>query len=271
MKMILFGRISMWKPILNQSCLLFFLLVVRQGSEINKIDELFLSSQKVSLHSDSTSKLSNSIPISSLNLIVNSSDFKVHNSPKAKFRISEGTTETLESEVKNSQKTQILLIVTIIGIILLAVGFMLFLVNRHRKCQLQLRHELEKGEMELQQQTLQVINLNNLIGDIETKLKAIKNDEKLIGKDVQRLLNDMFINRSFGKEWELLDRHFAKLHPNFNQQILKRHNNITLRERRLLALIRLDLSTREISRILSIEQRSVVMSRYRLKQKPGID
>ncbi len=172
-----------------------------------------------------------------------------------------------QARKESEQRTQLFLIITIIWVVLLAAGFIIYINRRNNRCQLELRTELEKGEMALQQQALQVINLNNHIEKIESKLKEIRKSEEVAGKDLQGVLNEMFVNRSFDKEWERLDSHFSKIHPKFSKTLIERHGHLTQKERRLLSLIRMDLNTREIARVLGIAQRSVVMSRYRLKQK----
>jgi len=171
-----------------------------------------------------------------------------------------------EIEIDEANKAQ--LITSIVGIIVFFLGITIFLACRNK--QLKLESEIEEGQSALQQQTLHMMNLNNSIQEIESGLKSMKRQEVVLGKDVQSLLNSIFVNRSFEREWEQLGTHFSKIHPNFNSQLLRRHDNLTQKERRLLALVKLDLNTREIAGILSIEQRSVVMSRYRLKQKLGL-
>ncbi|MEP1096801.1 MAG: tetratricopeptide repeat protein [Cyclobacteriaceae bacterium] len=178
--------------------------------------------------------------------------------------------EILQKQSEIDEANRALYITVIVAITILSLGITIFLIYRNRNKRLSLQSEIEKGQAALQQQTLHMMNLNNSIQEIETGLKSLKKKEMVLGKDVQSLLNNIFVNRSFEREWEQLETHFSKIHPNFNIQVLKRHDNLTQKERRLLALIKLDLNTREISNIFSIEQRSVVMSRYRLKQKLGL-
>ncbi len=205
--------------------------------------------------------------------VFNESTLNKYNNLRIELETSEKQREieVLQKQKEIDEKNQTLLIVSIVAILILSAGLATFLIYRHRNKQLKLRGEIEKGEMALQQQTLHMINLNNHIAEIENGLKSMKKKEVIGGKEVQGLLNNIFVNRSFEREWEQLETHFSKIHPNFNSQLLKRHDNLTQKERRLLALIKLDLNTREISGILSIEQRSVVMSRYRLKQKLGLE
>jgi len=176
----------------------------------------------------------------------------------------------LQKQSEIDEKSRALLVVSIIAVIILSLAITVYLILRNRNRQLKLNSEIEKGQAALQQQTLHMMNLNNSIQEIETGLKSLKKKEIIARKDVQSLLSNIFVNRSLEKEWEQLETHFSKIHPHFNSQVQKLHDNLTQKERRLLALIKLDLNTREISSVFSIEHRSVVMSRYRLKQKLGL-
>lgn len=178
--------------------------------------------------------------------------------------------EVLEKQGELDEANRALLVVSIIAVVLLSIALTVYLFFKHRNRQIRLKSEVEKRELELQQQTLHMINLNNSMAEVEVGLKSLKKKDTVVRRDVQALLSNIFVNRSMDKEWEQLETYFSKIHPKFNSQLLKRHENLTQKERRLLALIKLDLNTREISGILSIEQRSVVMSRYRLKQKLGL-
>ncbi|MEP5610956.1 MAG: tetratricopeptide repeat protein [Cyclobacteriaceae bacterium] len=178
--------------------------------------------------------------------------------------------EVLQKQSEINEAKRVLLVTSIISIVILSLGITLFLIYRNRNRQLRLQSEIEKGQAALQQQTLHMMNLNNSIQEIETGLKSLKKKETILARDVQSVLSNIFVNRSQEREWEKLETHFSKIHPNFNIQVLKRHDNLTQKERRLLALIKLDLNTREIAGIFSIEQRSVIMSRYRVKQKLGL-
>lgn len=205
--------------------------------------------------------------------VFNESTSKKYNNLRVELSTSEkqAEIEALQKQREIDEKNAALLIVSGIAVIILFLGFTIFLIYRNRNRQIKLQSEIEKGQSALQQQALHMMNLNNNIHEIEAGLKSMKKKEIVLGKDVQSLLNNIFVNRSFDKEWEQLETHFSKIHPNFNSQLLRRHDNLTQKERRLLALVKLDLSTREIAGILSIEQRSVVMSRYRLKQKLGLE
>lgn len=64
---------------------------------------------------------------------------------------------------------------------------------------------------------------------------------------------------------------FEKLHPDFRQSLQKIIPDITANELNLCSLLRLNLSSKEISQLLNITPSSVNKARYRIRKKIGID
>lgn len=60
---------------------------------------------------------------------------------------------------------------------------------------------------------------------------------------------------------------FEKVYPNFNDSLYKIIPNITAHELKLCSLIRMNLTAKEISRIMHITPASVNKARYRLRKK----
>lgn len=159
------------------------------------------------------------------------------------------------------------------GFSLEAVMFGLALGDRWQQQkihQMKLQNSIEKSELEIQQQTLHMINVGNRISEIEEGLKDLKRKDSLVPGDIQKLISKIMVNRSMEKEWETLEHYFSKNHGDFKEMLYAKHDNLTIQERRLSILIRMDLTNREMASILNIEQRSVVMNRYRLKKKLGL-
>lgn len=71
--------------------------------------------------------------------------------------------------------------------------------------------------------------------------------------------------------WELLKANFDNLHNGFFRNLKERHPELTTNDLRLCSYIRLNLSTKDISRLSGISEKSVEMARYRLRKKMGLD
>ncbi|MEO9868993.1 hypothetical protein [Ekhidna sp.] len=180
-----------------------------------------------------------------------------------------------KQELDNAKRVYLLII--IIAMAGLSIAIILILKNQHKNKhrkqkikQLELRQKIEKKEVELQQQTLHMINLNNSISEVEEKLQTVKQKEVVSSQDVQKVLSNITLSKSMDKEWQQLESYFCNIHPEFNSNLLSNSGKITHQERRLAVLIKLDLTNREISNLLNIEPRSVSMNKYRLKKKLGL-
>ena len=194
--------------------------------------------------------------------------------------------ETLEkeNEIDNLTRQQEIdkanrwtLIISFIAFIIVAVATVIILVLRHRFKEkqreireLELNKELQKHEMQIQHQTLHMINLSQNILEIEESLKEIKKKKEIPAADLQKVLSSIMVRKSMEKEWQQFETYFANIEQDFRTELKKRHENLTQQERRLASLIKLDLSNREVANLLNIELKSVTMSRYRLKQKLGL-
>jgi len=208
--------------------------------------------------------------------IYNSSSQRKFNNLKIELETSEKQKEieVLQKQQEVDRAKSYNLYLLIISISSLSVALFILLLYRHKNkqkrqkiIQLVLQKEVEKREAELQQQTLHMINMNNSMAEVEEKLKAVKRKETVSRQDVQKVLSNITVSRSMDREWQRFESYFSNIHPQFNNLLVKQHDNLTQQEKRLTALIRMGLSNREIAGLLNIESRSVIMNRYRLKQK----
>lgn len=68
-------------------------------------------------------------------------------------------------------------------------------------------------------------------------------------------------------EWNEFRKYFEEVNQHFFQKLHEAKPDLTEREQRLLALIRIGLNIKEIANLLHIEPNSVKIARYRLKKK----
>ncbi|HNS17022.1 MAG TPA: inorganic phosphate transporter [Bacteroidales bacterium] len=72
---------------------------------------------------------------------------------------------------------------------------------------------------------------------------------------------------SFSSEKENFYSQVEQIHKDFQMKLTTGHPQLTMQEKHLAMLIRLNLSTKEIATLLSISPKSVEVARYRLKKK----
>lgn len=135
-----------------------------------------------------------------------------------------------------------------------------------------LKLELELKSKELTTHTLHIIQKNQLLEELKSKLNLILKDEKRDQKkEIKTVLS--LINQSNHQDnnWEDFRIIFEQVHEKFFIELKRKANNLTPADFRLLALFKMNLSSSDIATILGISQDSLRTSRYRLRQKLNLD
>jgi DNA-binding CsgD family transcriptional regulator len=71
--------------------------------------------------------------------------------------------------------------------------------------------------------------------------------------------------------WEQFEIYFDQVHENFFKRLRQKYPDLTPKDQKLCAYLRMNLSTKEIAPLLNISVRGVEISRYRVRKKLGID
>jgi DNA-binding NarL/FixJ family response regulator len=109
------------------------------------------------------------------------------------------------------------------------------------------------------------------LAEVEESLRKIKTVSNGNPKEVQELLSSIHINKSLEKEWDNFTDYFGSVHVGFYEKFNGLFPNVTLSEKRLAGLIRMNMTNSEIAGILNIESSSVKTAKYRLKKKVGLN
>jgi DNA-binding CsgD family transcriptional regulator len=110
----------------------------------------------------------------------------------------------------------------------------------------------------------------NLEGELnEYKERNQRLEEKpSIGKtDLVGIFKLLESSLSNDFEWEDFKRRFKELNPNFLENLIKKHPNLSKSDIRLLTLIKVDYTQKEIANILGIEPDSVKKAKSRVRKK----
>ncbi|TKB97676.1 tetratricopeptide repeat protein [Pedobacter cryophilus] len=131
-----------------------------------------------------------------------------------------------------------------------------------------LKLELELKSKELTTHTLHIIQKNQLLEDLKSKLNLIlKDDKRDQKKEIKMVLGLINQNNNQDNNWEDFRIIFEQVHEKFFTELKKRANNLTPSDFRLLALLKMNLNSADIATMLGISQDSLRTSRYRLRQK----
>lgn len=131
-----------------------------------------------------------------------------------------------------------------------------------------LTQELEAQNKSLSTHTLHLVGKNKMLEDIQLKLNELLSvDREEQRKKIKGLIK--MIDRNFvqDKDWEDFSRIFGQVHKDFFEKLSHRTPDLTASDLRLAALIRLHLTSKDISSTLGISSDSLRIARYRLKKK----
>jgi ligand-binding sensor domain-containing protein/DNA-binding CsgD family transcriptional regulator len=144
---------------------------------------------------------------------------------------------------------------------------------------MQLRNDGLKSEMnhknkELANATLHLIQKNKTLTSLKIDLSKLlrnihsDNAEKQIVNSLLKKVNKDLRNE---KNWELFNNYFDDVHQDFISRLKENFSDLTPKELRLCAYLRMNLSTKEIAPLMNISVRGVEISRYRLRKKMKIE
>lgn len=135
-----------------------------------------------------------------------------------------------------------------------------------------LQNQLDAKSKELTSHALHVIQKNKMLDELKDKLRQIKQQHKKgeladVGKQIQQLINRINYSFSQDKDWKDFKKVFEEVHQDFFVQLQSQHPGLTPAETRLCALLKLNLSSKDISTIMGISTDSLRIARYRLRKK----
>lgn len=130
----------------------------------------------------------------------------------------------------------------------------------------QLKQELEFKNKELTAYTLNFVQKNELLLQLQEQINGIQqgnNSQKQLS-ELQRTLRQ---NVSIDRDWQDFRRFFEEVHSSFFVRLKDKHPDMSPNDLKLSALIRLNLSIKETASVLGISPESAKTARYRLRKK----
>lgn len=130
---------------------------------------------------------------------------------------------------------------------------------------LQLKNKELIGKAMIEMHRTEIIE--DILKDLkEVKLKAVKKEtQSAIDYIAKRLKRDTSSNI-----WEEFELRFEQVHDSFYKNLILEHPDLTPREKRLCALLKLNLTSKEIAQITGQTSKSVENARTRLRKRLNI-
>jgi len=135
-----------------------------------------------------------------------------------------------------------------------------------------LSEELSYKNKEITNFAMHIITKNDMLNSYKGKLKDLKNFEKEeLLKRIKLLINE--INQTLNRDRELIkfQQYINKINSDFFNRLREINPKLTNNELRLAALVKLNLSIKEIASLANKSTNAVEMARYRLRSKLGLE
>lgn len=134
-----------------------------------------------------------------------------------------------------------------------------------------LKLELEFRNRELASNSMNLIRRNEILSSVSDKLIEIQNEAK--GKETQLAINQ--ITQELQKItdhniWDEFKTRFNQVYSCFYTELLKDFPDLTPNEQKLCAFLRLNMSTKEISKLTGQRVNAIEIARTRLRKKLNI-
>ncbi|WP_218779811.1 tetratricopeptide repeat protein [Hymenobacter crusticola] len=131
-----------------------------------------------------------------------------------------------------------------------------------------LKQELALRSRELSTHTLHVIQKNQLLEDLRSQLdELVREDKRDQKKQLKQLLHQISQGFHHDQHWEEFRTTFEQVHQPFFDNLQQHCNTLTAGERRLVALLKMNLTSQDIATSLGVSLDSLRVMRYRLRKR----
>ncbi len=146
-------------------------------------------------------------------------------------------------------------------------------ITKLRNEKLQAELQKKKADVELKNKevvtnAMQITHKNEILSEIKKKLSNVSEKVNDQAQDeIKKVISTIDSDVRMDKDWERFQKHFEDVHSDFFKTLHEKYPQLTPKDLRMCAYLRMNLSTKEIALISNISVRGVEISRYRLRKK----
>ena len=129
-----------------------------------------------------------------------------------------------------------------------------------------LKSELDLKNDQLTTITMHLVKNNDFIQDVQNKI-ATSLDQDDSTNELKKIIKTIDKELSNNDSWDQFAYHFDQVHGNYLKKLSENNIKLSPREIKLAAFLRMNMSSKEISKMLNITSRGVELARYRLRKK----
>lgn len=187
-----------------------------------------------------------------------------------KFDLTNLESENKKNQLKLKKQKNTLTSLTIIIVLIIIFFIWLFIKTRKNQQNLEtnlssLKKEMHDLKNESENSLRELTGKNEVINELKTQLKENKNPRNNgnLQKMIKSITND--------NNWTAFNLYFQNTYPNFFEKLQNDYPKINLMDKHLITLIKINLSNKEIGKVLNISRESVAKAKYRLRKKMNIN
>jgi len=193
---------------------------------------------------------------------------------KQKQLLQEQRLKELENEERVAFLKTMLLLITIAALIFAGVLYFDYIRKKHKveKALIRKKKELEVAQTnellelknrELATSSLKLIEKDEILATLKDRLSQGSGDIK--ANELKKIVRT--ISHSNAQNWEEFEARFLSVNKDFYGKINTKYPKLTRGDQKVCALIKLNLSSKEMAKLMGISIESVHTSRYRLRKK----
>lgn len=129
-----------------------------------------------------------------------------------------------------------------------------------------LKTEINLKNDQLTTITMHLVKNNDFIQDVQNKIISTL-DQTDSKKELKKIIKTIDSELSNNDSWDQFAYHFDQVHGNYLKKLSENNIKLSPREIKLAAFLRMNMSSKEISKMLNITSRGVELARYRLRKK----
>lgn len=130
-----------------------------------------------------------------------------------------------------------------------------------------LEAEIFHKSKEISTSALELANKNRILDELKTEILHLKNLNKGHSSPFTRLIKLIDNNLNQKDDWQLFETNFNHLNSSFYEKLQSEHPDLSSKDLRFCAFLKMNLTTKELASLLNISARSLELKRFRLRKK----
>lgn len=185
--------------------------------------------------------------------------------------------QKLEAEKRAGSYMTVIIIIA--SLLLVALTFIFIQFRKTQRLRRAERERKHKSQLELKNKEISTIKiagnekeqrLMELVQQLESQdMKFMNEDEKYA---MERNINQISKQLNFNEEkaWEDFKVYYSQINNEFYEKLRAAYPNVTNNDEKILTYLKMNLDTKQISRLLNVKDSSVRMQKYRLRKKMNL-